>query len=285
MPFAGTPVSSSPLQVRMLRALSVASALALPGCPHWFKDDFVAGNPDSNVDKLNSGGAGSQSSASSGGSGGAPPETGGDSGVAGASPDFDTGGSSAAGGSEPSGSGGAGTGGVSVAGASSAGAPAGEAGAGEEPASGGSGQAGTSGALCAPGCSCADRLSHLYIFGPQLLGADEAEMVCQSVGHSLVDIMSATRNEWLASTALELGIGDIWTDGNDRAVEGEWQWGDTVFFTLGEVPTAYTAWEPGQPDAVTAEDDCLTLVPATQTWRDRLCSFAQAFICVSLATP
>ena len=133
---------------------------------------------------------------------------------------------------------------------------------------------------CRDACTCRTYEARAYMFCSPANDVARAQELCESVGQTLANIRDAALNDWLSSTALELGISDAWTAGSDAFQEGTWTWGDgTPVGASGLSSPEFSAWEPGQPDSLTLDDDCLTLTAETQTWWDRECAIEQSFIC------
>ena len=110
--------------------------------------------------------------------------------------------------------------------------------------------------------------------------ASNAETICEGLGSgwTLTRIDDATENAYLDGL-----IGnDLWTGGQDEAVEGVWRWRDGVQFWQGDetgnpVGGLYTNWKSGEPNAG-ADEDCLRQENGG-LWQERKCTDQERFIC------
>jgi hypothetical protein len=114
------------------------------------------------------------------------------------------------------------------------------------------------------------------------VGADfnTAEILCQRQGMHLVEIDSATENDFVTQIAQTLGS-YVWIGGSDLTLSGTFSWleGPAFFADGAAVPGAYQNFASGQPvkaaglDCVQLHDD-----PAGP-WSNARCADNKQFIC------
>ena len=69
--------------------------------------------------------------------------------------------------------------------------------------------------------------------------------------------------------------GELWADGTDQIVEGQWVWASTM------KKVQYTHWAVNEPNNRndTEQEDCMELFTADLTWNDVRCIKTSNFIC------
>ena len=110
-----------------------------------------------------------------------------------------------------------------------------------------------------------------------------AEDDCVSQGGHLVSITSDSENAVVDDlrrvSILELRFGfEIWIGLNDNAVEGKFEWIDTVISSSN-----YTMWDKGEPDNQPYyQGDCVVM-GSSGKWRDTPCRWFRPYVCESSA--
>lgn len=106
----------------------------------------------------------------------------------------------------------------------------------------------------------------------------EAKQLCESIGMRLPQPDTAQEDQFLFANAQAFGIEEAFLGASDQANEGMWIWEDGQQFWQGTANgfvfgTQYNHWEPSQPDAFTAAQDCAILSALDDgVWFDRACS-------------
>ncbi|XP_061190481.1 hepatic lectin-like [Saccostrea echinata] len=106
---------------------------------------------------------------------------------------------------------------------------------------------------------------------------------CETRCSNLVEIETKEESDWLAQTFLlketcpsYIYVCVAWTGGNDRRIEGKYQWKD------GNLSMTFTNWAKGEPSIgypnQAEEKDCIDLL-TNGKWNDRPCSYKSQYIC------
>jgi len=113
----------------------------------------------------------------------------------------------------------------------------------------------------------------------------EAETDCEAHKMHLARVDSAMQNSFIRKTALDVNFSDnIWLGGSDAAVEGRWVWIDDAQFWMGNfngrpIDGLFTAWDMGQPNSASGQEDCLAMWANTTMWHDSTCGTHEAYMC------
>jgi Concanavalin A-like lectin/glucanases superfamily/Thrombospondin type 3 repeat/Lectin C-type domain len=105
---------------------------------------------------------------------------------------------------------------------------------------------------------------------------DDASNGCRAAGGYLVQIDSATEQQYIA-THPDWSDVSLWLGGNDRSTEGQWYWssatadqGPRQFWSGAAagsaVGGAYTNWDTNEPSNSTGTKDCAFLYKTTMKW-------------------
>jgi hypothetical protein len=138
----------------------------------------------------------------------------------------------------------------------------------------------TSESVCPTGCTGLTFGDTSYMGCSVSASFNDAEILCQKQAMHLVEIDSASENNFVVQIAQTLGS-YVWIGGSDLQVNGTFAWpSGTVFFARGEPVTGvYQNFAAGQP-AATAGLDCVQLHDdAAGPWSNTRCADSLQFIC------
>lgn len=148
----------------------------------------------------------------------------------------------------------------------------------------GAGHCGSSGA-CAPiaggACTRLEYDGSVYWYCRAAQTWTQARNLCAAIpGRQLVTLDSQLEDSVIAGWVGS----NVWTSGNDRAVDGQWRWiaedgsaGTRFWNGTSPVERVYADWSSGSPALGTAS--CLELTDATGTWTHRSCYDRRDFVC------
>lgn len=123
------------------------------------------------------------------------------------------------------------------------------------------------------GCHFGAFLDSEYAGCARQVTFDQAQTICGNFGYGMVQIDSAEEERQIVRRLRNTWDDRIWWLGaTDRDEEGTFTW-------LSGDPVTYASWEPGQPDAHLASQDCLGLWANPGTWYDMRCERRMSFIC------
>ncbi len=125
-----------------------------------------------------------------------------------------------------------------------------------------------------------------YWFCKNALNWSAAEAHCQTQAMHLTRIDAEAENAFVVATAQAQGVFDLngfaLIGANDRALAGEWRWGDgTLFWQGGPTGSAvggqFAKWAASSP-SVNGVQQCAGLLQASD-WQVRSCTAVVPFIC------
>jgi hypothetical protein len=103
----------------------------------------------------------------------------------------------------------------------------------------------------------------------------EADAVCRQLGYTLATVAHQAENTWLAQTAYDLNIADLWIGLSDITQERAFVWSSGA-------PLDFTFWNNNQPNN-DGNQDCVELHARTNfplgTWNDTACNERLPFWC------
>ena len=134
--------------------------------------------------------------------------------------------------------------------------------------------------ICPMGCTGVALEGASYMGCTVSSDFNSAEILCQRQGMHLVEIDSASENNFVTQIAQTLGS-YVWIGGSDLTLNGTFSWLEgPAFFADGvAVPGAYQNFAPGQP-AKTTGSDCVQLHDdPSGPWSNTRCADTKQFIC------
>lgn len=124
------------------------------------------------------------------------------------------------------------------------------------------------------GCSLFEADGRAYAYCPAGATFDGARQACAAFAGDLVVLGDVIEASAVAGgPAPTPAVGGGWFIGlSDRATEGTFVWIDDT------VPE-FTAWNPGEPNDASGNEDCGEMAVPGGTWNDVPCDASRAFIC------
>jgi hypothetical protein len=135
-------------------------------------------------------------------------------------------------------------------------------------------------AVCPAGCKGVAFEGRSYMGCAVSASFNDAEILCQKQRMHLVEIDSASENNFVVQIAQTLGS-YVWIGGSDLELNATFAWisGAAFFEDNAPVPGVYQNFAPGQPVS-TAGFDCVQLHDAAAgPWSNARCADAKQFVC------
>ncbi|XP_062583487.1 perlucin-like [Saccostrea cucullata] len=115
-----------------------------------------------------------------------------------------------------------------------------------------------------------------YFISPRTVVWSEASSICQAFHGELAVINDAEENALIGKIITNIRgalTTNLWIDGSDRMIEGEWYWASTM------ERFDYKNWAINEPNDQKELEDCLEIYPTGFTWNDNRCNILNHFIC------
>jgi Lectin C-type domain len=140
---------------------------------------------------------------------------------------------------------------------------------------------------CPSGCVEGTVVASSVCYCPTPTDSYIGQTICMSVGRTLIRIDSAVENTATRDFAEANGLSPtepLIIGGTDEANEDDWRWIDGTPFWAGDftgapVGGAFAAWEVGQPNNNSGDEDCLEIDGTTRAWNDTECGRDLPFVC------
>lgn len=114
---------------------------------------------------------------------------------------------------------------------------------------------------------------HAYFISTATATWTDARRACADMGYGMVTLNDAAEEQWLKAQVSSPSA-EWWLGISDRDTEGAWVW--------SEDPSAYTHWNPGEPNNSQGAEDCGLFLNALGGWHDAPCSISRSYVCESL---
>ncbi|XP_061196406.1 perlucin-like [Saccostrea echinata] len=115
-----------------------------------------------------------------------------------------------------------------------------------------------------------------YFISPRTVSWAEASSICQSFHSELAVINDAEENVLIGKIITNIRgalATNLWIDGSDRMIEGEWYWASTM------ERFGYKNWAINEPNDQKELEDCLEMYVIGFYWNDNKCDILNHFIC------
>eukprot|EP00105_Crassostrea_gigas_P014276 XP_011430886.2 PREDICTED: snaclec mucetin subunit beta [Crassostrea gigas] len=106
-----------------------------------------------------------------------------------------------------------------------------------------------------------------------------AKLVCEQQSSYLAEVDSLEENDWITENMTPFDCLTDWMDcvvwlgGSDILTEGSFVW------STNNRALTFTHWGPYDPNAYTADDDCVALMYPGGQWADFGCFMERHFVC------